>query len=212
MSLVDALAQQDELIRAGEINDRTGTGGYRVVGRMIELRHELAKDANAPQRAITDAMGLVMDWKHFHNGPVIGVDRTRTQLLVLSPVPKLPDIPDPTFEYAKFVTHNGNRIPLTSIPADLRLTLKNADGSRPEGLDGENEAPRMLPQRYVDHASGTFGEYMVFRPLTQILYKMDGIVGMALIEFDQEAPEKAAFLLNPATGKGYFVGGRFILR
>ena len=214
LTLADAIEQQNKLIRMGELNEHTNDGGYRVLGRLIELRHELAKGANHPDRAITDKVGLTMDWRHFHNGPLLGLDRARTQLLVISPVPPLPDIPDPNFEFSKFVELDGNRIPLTSIPAEMRKTLKNSDGSIPAGLDGEMERPQMRKQRFVEHCSGTFDKFMVFRPITQALYKIEGLVGMALIDFfpDSYSGDCPTFFLDPATGEGHFIGGRMVLR
>jgi len=214
LSLGDAIEQQNKLIRMGELNEHTNDGGYRVLGRMMEMRHELSKGANAPQRALTDLTGLTMDWKHFHNGPLLGLDRTRTQLLVITPVPPLPDLPDPSFEFSKFVELDGNRIPLASIPMEMRKTLKNGDGSPVAGLDGEIERPKMIKQKYVEHASGYWDRFMVFRPVTQVLYKMEGIVGMALIDFsaDPYREDMPTFLMDPANGEGHFIGGKMLLR
>lgn len=212
LSLSDQIRLQRELMAEGEYDPQSGKG-YIVLGRMIELRHELAKDGNAPARSITDRAGLVLDWKHFHNGPVIARDRASRNLFITSRVGPLPDLPDPDFEFTKFVLLDGNKVPLKSIPVDMRKTLKNSDGSRVEGLDGESEAPRMIKQRYVDHARGTFEEFMVIGPVTQVLFKIDGIVGMSLISFSGDAytGEMPMFLLNPANGEAHFAGGQFTI-
>src|SRR5579872_3974020 len=47
LSLGDAIEQQNKLIRMGELNEHTNDGGYRVLGRMMEMRHELSKGATA---------------------------------------------------------------------------------------------------------------------------------------------------------------------
>jgi hypothetical protein len=214
MSLADAISRQNELIRAGEYNERSGTGGFRVLGRLIELRHERPAEGQVPARDITDKVGLSLDWKHFHNGPLLGMDRSCTQLLVISKVGPLPDIPDPNWKLGQFVELDGNLIPLASIPAEMRATLKNRDGSSVSGLDREQEKPPMRAQHFIEHASGTWGSYLVIRPLTQALYKIDGLVGMNLIDFSSSIGEgnSPAFLLDPATGEGHFLGGQFHLR
>jgi hypothetical protein len=190
--LAAALEQQDALIRAGEFNERTGQGGFRVLGKLIELRMEVARDANAPSRALAAKIGNVLDWKHHHNGPLLGCDPMRRQLLMLSPVPPLPDIVDPSWKPTKFIKMDFGSIP------------------------DENEVRPMIKQSFEDHASGrwTGTNFLVFRPLTQALYKLDRVIGMSLISFASNIADgtSPAFLLDVTTGKGHFLGGSFGLR
>ncbi|HWE00682.1 MAG TPA: hypothetical protein VG345_16640 [Bryobacteraceae bacterium] len=205
MPLAEAVAQQNELVRQGEFNSKTGLGGFRVLGRLIEIRHERPTGGNTPARAITDTVGLSLDWKHFHNGPPIGLDRSRTQLLFLDRVPPLPEMIDPNWMPSQFVEVGGNRVPLGSVPKDMYKTL---------GITAELEAPPRVKQNFVSHGCGTWGDFLVIGPLTQALYKIDGIVGMNLIDFASStyAGDSPMLLINPATGEGHFLGGRFLLR
>lgn len=201
MALEDILRQRNEMARQGEIN-ASGIGGFRVIGRLIELRHEVAKDANSPNVELAKKTGVVMDWRHFHNGPVLALSKDK-QLLIIGKVPMLPTITDPTWRPTQKVKlKNGDEI--------LAVAL-SADELQARGIKLD-EQPQ-IKQNFVSHMSGTFGDFMVCRPLTQALYKMDGIVGFGLIRFANDAytAESPAFFFNPGTGEGHFYGGQFFL-
>lgn len=200
LTLEDVLKHQTELIKQGEYNERSGLGGYRVLGRLIELRHEISKDANEPNREETKKIGVSMDWRHFHNGPLMGLTKDRTQLLFLSKVNPLPDIVDPDYKQTQMVKTDYGLIPAASLS--------------PEALKAQNitlEKTPMKKQRFIDHMSGTFGNFMVCRPLTQALFKIDGLIGMTTIDFasDVYTGESATFFLDTETGEGHIYGGQF---
>jgi hypothetical protein len=202
MTLADILEAQNGIVRQGEYNERSGQGGYRVIGRMIQLVHEVARDANHPDEEVTKKIGVTMDWRHFHNGPLLGVTKDRSQILFLSKVPPLPDLIDPNWKRTQYVEMPYGRVPADALSEEQ---LKAA------GIKLEN--PPKIKQRFVEHMSGTWGDFMVCRPLTQILFKMDGIIGMTTIDFanDVYTGESAAFFLNPVTGEGHIYGGQFVI-
>jgi hypothetical protein len=203
VTLEDILRMQNELVRQGEVNRASGIGGFHQIGRLIELRHEVAKDANSPNKELALKTGVVMDWRHFHNGPPLGISKDRSTLLITGRVTPLPTITDPNWHPTQKVKlENGDEI----LAAALSAAELEARGIK---LD---IAPQ-IKQNFVSHMSGTFGDFMVCRPLTQALYKMDGIPGFGIIRFanDVYSGESAAFFLNPATGEGHFYGGQFFL-
>jgi hypothetical protein len=204
----ETIHRQRALVDRGEITKENGQGGYTVLGRLIELRYELTPDHRVPTHLRPDLRGLVIDWGNPQNGPLVGRARGAEELLVISKVKPLPDIPDPTFVPETFVTWNNNRIPLASIPPDMRANLKNDDGSAVGGVDQQIGHPRMMKQRFVDHCAGTVGEFMVFRPLTEGLVKLAGLPQLLKIAFESQGAAQAGFYLNPATGIAHFLGGK----
>lgn len=203
-----SIERQNELVRRGEISKQNGQGGYTVFGRLIELRYELTGEQKPPEHLRNDIRGLVIDWGNPKNGPLLGRSGDGKELLVISPVGPLPEIPDPTFVQRTMITWNENTIPLASIPPDMRHGLKNSDGSLVPGTDQEISRPRMMKQHFVDHCAGTMGEYMVFRPLTEGLVKLVGVAHLLKVRFGGAAETQPGFYLNPQTGEGHFIGGR----
>jgi hypothetical protein len=201
-----SIERQNELVRRGEITKENGQGGYTIFGRLIELRYELTGEQKPPEHLRNDLRGLVIDWCNPKYGPLLG--RAGQELLVISKVQPLPDIPDPTFQQKTMVIWNNNLTPLVSIPPDMRKGLKNSDGSLVEGTDQEITRPRMMKQRFADHCAGTMGEYMVFRPLTEGLVKLVGVAHLLKVKFESAGATQPGFYLNPATGEGHFLGGK----
>jgi hypothetical protein len=201
LSLYDKLQMQNALVKEGEIN-RDGVGGYREIGRMIELRHEIAKDGNSPNVAAAKKTGVVLDWLHYHNGPRLGLSKDRTQLLIIGKVQMLPPIKDPNWKLTQMVKMDYGQVPAAALSPEQ---LKEA------GITLED--PPMVKQSFGEHARGTFGDYMVIGPLTQALYKIEGIKGMTLIRFasDVYTGESPMFYVQPGTGEGHFCGGQFFL-
>jgi hypothetical protein len=201
LELENILELRAQWAREGEIN-RNGVGGYTTLGRLIELRHEVAKDANSPNIEMAKKMGVVMDWRHFHNGPLLGLSRDK-QLLFIGKVNPLPTLTDPDWKLTQMVDMPYGRIPAASLSAKelqergIRLEI----------------APQ-LKQNFTSHMSGTFGDFVVCRPLTQASVKMDGIPGFLLIKFanDVYTGESAAFFLNLMTGEGHIYGGQFVMQ
>ena len=200
VTLENILEIQSDLVRQGEYNERSGLGGYRHLGQMMEMRHEIAKDANQPDQEVSRKIGLVMDWRHFHNGPAIGLTKDRSQILILGKVPPLPEVVDPTYKPSQMVKTAYGMISAAALP--------------PEELESRGiklEKTPMMKQRFVDHMSGTFGKFMLCRPLTQILFKIDGQIGMTTIDFQSDPYDgtSATFFLDTATGEGHIYGGKF---
>lgn len=202
VTLQDMLNARNELVRQGEFNERTGAGGYRLIGKMIEMRHEVAKDSNAPDREETKKIGVTMDWRNYHNGPALGLTRDRTQLLIIGKVNPLPDIIDPSWIPTQFVNMPYGRIAAAALSPEER---------KASGI--VLEEPPKAKQRFVDHMSGRLENFMVCRPLTQILFKIEGVQGMTTIDFTADPYpgtfKHSAFLLDPANGEGHIIGGQF---
>ena len=221
-SLGDVFKMQNEVVRLGEANEARGIAGYRVIGRLIELRHELARDANAPgqegivgtsaaqqerARAALNKTGLSMDWRHYHNGPMLAVYPARSpqQLLVIGKVNPLPKIPDPDWRESQMVQMSYGQIRASMLSAkeitDLGITLE--------------ERP-MIEQDFMDHAIGRLrgSATVVVSPLTQALYKVEGLQNMNLIDFSADVYDgtQPAFFVNLETGEAHFHGGKFLMR
>ena len=199
-NLMDILEAQNEIVRQGEFNERSGLGGYRVLGRLIQIMHETARDANAPPDSLARKIGVTMDWRHYHNGPLLGLTKDRSQILFLSKVNPLPEIIEPGWVPTQYVDMPWGRVAAAALS--------------PEQLKAAGivlEKPPMVKQRFLDHMSGRLGEkFMVCRPLTQILFKIEGVQGMATIDFEADSytGDHAAFFIDPSTGEGHIYGGQ----
>jgi len=208
MGLEAAIEARRELVRRGEITKSNGQGGYTILGSLVEIRYERTPDHGPmPEHLRFDVRGCVIDWVSPKTAPLVGLDRAKTQLLVVSHVPPLPDIADPSFRQVEFITWNHNRIPLASVPPEMRDHLKNQDGSIVRGTDRDVTKPKMIKQRFVDHCCGSLGEFMVFRPITEALVKLSGIVALQKILFSKKGRDWPGFYLNADTGEGHFLGG-----
>lgn len=214
------IERQRELIRAGEITRENGQGGWTAFGKLIELRYELTPDKPKPAKHLcSDLRGNVVDWGNPRSGPLLGKARDGKTLLIVSGVDPLPPFPDPRFELGEFVEFNGNMVPLKSIPPDMRERMKRGEikntwgkhgavANEISGLDQKLKNPRMIEQRYIDHACGTMGEFLVIRPLTEGLIKLVGINLLPKIYFESDGATAAGFYLNPLTGEAFFLGGK----
>ena len=196
--------------RRGEITRANGQGGYTIFGRLLELRYTRTNDHPpiAPMmQEFFDRQGCVLDWMNPQSGPLLA--RTRNdELIVIGQVPELPEKPDLGFLLDTFVVYNENKIPLASIPPDMRKGLKNSDGTPVPGTDQALRKPRMIKQRFADHCRGAMGNFMVFSPLTEGLVKLAGISALPKIYFHANGASQPGFFLDPATGEGHFCGGR----
>lgn len=210
---IDAVvAKQNELVRRGEITRENGQGGYTVFGRLVEIRYELTEDHHPPAWMLEMAKvrGLVIDWGSPKEGPLLGKSRDG-ELLVISKVSPLPDIPDLSFTQHTMIRLDGNEIPLSSIPIDMRPGLKNSDGTPVIGTNQEIIKPKMQRQNFVDHCTGHIGRLMVFRPIFEGLVKLAGIASMVKIKFEAQGAVMPGFYLDPESGEGHFIGGKVVL-
>lgn len=213
MGLQAQIERRREIVRRGEITRENGQGGYTILGSLIEIRYERTADhGDVPTHLRFDVRGNVIDWVTPKNSPLVGLDRAKSILLVVSKVPALPDITDPSFLPQEFVTIDGNRVPLASVPLEMRDRIRsqqmtNSDGTRITGADQKITKPKMIKQRYADHACGWMGEFMVFRPITEALVKLAGIAALQKIFFQKSGNDWPGFYLDPETGEGHFLGG-----
>lgn len=214
-SLADAIERRRELMRRGEITSDNGQGGYRVLGKLVELRYERSSDhPPIPEKLKLwfQLNGNVIQWDSNHHDPkqrrcpLLGISRQGT-LLFASKVPALPQVADPNFSLSSFVVMDGNRIPLAAIPPDMRANLRNSDGTPVVGIDKKTEQPLMLDIRFADHCCGSMGEFFLTRPITEGLVKLAGVAALQKIFFTPHGEEFPGFYLDPATGEGHFLGG-----
>jgi len=113
-----------ELVRRGEITRENGQGGYTVFGRLLELRYELTSEREAATHLRNDIRGLVLDWGNPKQGPLLGKG-VSGELLCISKVGPLPDIPDPSIvDVGPTVILDGNEIPLKLIPPRCRASIR----------------------------------------------------------------------------------------
>jgi hypothetical protein len=201
VTLDDVIARHRQLKRMGEYNERSGHGGYIVLGRVMQIVHEVVRDANAIDEDLAKRIGVSMDWRHFHNGPTIACTPDRQELLIIGPVQPLPEIPDPTWKQ-KMV-----EMPWGTVNAGV-LTEEEL---KAKGITLSKQ--RMIKQRFIDHMTGTYGDFMVCQKLTQILFKMDGVIGMTTIDFidhNHYTGESASFFLDTLkNGEAFIIGGGF---
>jgi len=213
---VDAIIERHrDYIRAGEITKQNGQGGYSILGRMVEVRYELTEEHRPPKwlRDQADSMkgklGLALDWGTTGKGPLLAQSRNEKALLIVSPIEPLAPVPDPEFTQQTFVTWNDNKIPLISIPPDMRKGLKNSDGSIVEGTDQPIKRPLLREPKFMDHCRGNVGPYLIVGPLTEGLIKLKGIYGLMKVFFQSDGVNAPALWLDPESAEGYFVGGKF---
>jgi hypothetical protein len=118
------------------------------------------------------------------NWPLLAVSKGRDDLLIMTSVPHPPDLPD-TNHWA---------------PTD-----------HPGWASRGAQRPVMYPQRYRDRTTTFFKDFLVIQPVDHILYKPMGDPTFAVLRchtgFDGT---KMAFLIDPNTGEGHFIGGRFL--
>lgn len=198
------------LLRCGEITRENGQGGWSVLGKLIELRYERTSDhAEIPERlrALFAAKGNVLDWGDAKSAPLVGTDRARSILLMVSAAPPLPEQIDPRFKPQEFVELDGNRIPLLCVPPHYRDRLANRDGTRVRGREQKITQPEKISARFVDHACGAMGPFLVVRPLTEGWIQLAGVKALQKVVFEPRGEEYPGLYLDPQTGEGHFLGG-----
>ena len=96
MGIATAFTLEDQLKLQRE---RVQRGEFTPLGRLVKVILEPARDAPLPPREQTRVVGVSMDWQRL--GPTLGLSLDQRDLLIISPVPPLPRIPDVTWKPAK---------------------------------------------------------------------------------------------------------------
>lgn len=198
-----------DLMRRGEITRDNGQGGWIVLGKLLELRYERTADHGPiPQhlQSIFATKGNVLDWQQPKFAPLIGTDRGRSVLLVVSDVGPLPDVIDPKASQQQFVELDGNKIPLGCIPPNYLERMQKM-GRRVKGANQTLDKPETIQQKFVDHACGSMGEFLVIRPITEAWVQLSGVKAIQKLIFQPRGNDYPGFYLNPATGEAHFLGG-----
>jgi hypothetical protein len=191
---------QNDQVRAGEWTGASSTGKYVVLGFLLQIVLEIARDAAHPDLSVTKRIGHTLDWMHYKRAPMIAQSVSPSglghDLLIVGAVPPLPDIPDPAWKQ-KMATQQ-----------EIEAAMKTPDGWQPD------RAP-MVKQKLEERSSAVLKDssFLIFQPVTQILFKLNGVPGFRQIEADTSPADgtKLAFLLDPNIGEGHFYGGRYVI-
>ena len=188
-SPADVLAWQRGLI---------ASSNYEEIGRAWVIVLEASAGAAVPERRVTDAMGVRLEFFGYGQKgqpllPRIAQSRDRRTLLLLDPIVKsdgtvgLPDVPDPTWE--------------PPIPTEEQVT----------GEWNPKPAP-MIPQELAERARGRLKgtNYLVFGPVTQVLIRPEGLPE-GWIAYCGGGPDgkQMELLVDENTGESFFFGGQF---
>ena len=147
---------------------------------------EPARDAAIPTEAVAHPrMGIRVDY--YGRGPMLELSPEQTALLVRGDARPPTEIPDP------------NWVP--PVP-------RQEDTVRPDWRPAQ---PPMVKQRLEDRAAGTHGQFLVLQPVSQILVRRLDAASWTLVRCaaDPATGNHMAFLVDPASGEGFFYGGRF---
>lgn len=187
-SVGDILKYQLECVR---------TGQFEYLGKIKCIVLEAAAGANLPAAAVTNRVGLRLDF--YNEGPALAQTLDRSQLLFVSPIVRadgragLPDIPDPDWK------------PPIFTPTQAMIEGKEAYPAAPV-------AP-MIPQRLEERATGLLKgtNFLVFEPVAQVLIHPEGIADYWLIEgrAHQGTGTHLALIVDRVTGQAHFYGGMF---
>ena len=180
LTLEDVLKLQRERVRRGE---------FTLLGRLVKVVLEPARNAPLPPREQTRVLGVSLDWQDI--GPTLGLSFDQQDLLIVAPVPPLPKIADPTWKPPLGVDTYGAPLP----------------GFTPQ-------APPLIEQRYENFTNARVrnSTFLVFSPVAQVLFRMLSAPAFRIIKgsagFDGT---QLTLLIDPTTGEGHFYGGRFII-
>ena len=138
---------------------------------------------------LQQVQSTIMDW-YGKAGPLLGLTHDAREILVITPMVPLPPIPDPTWKHSGKVQGNG-------------------------GL--RHEKPPMVEQSMLDRATGVIesqeGDWLVFQPLQQIMFKAHGAAAWGIIECHADPEGRhAALLYHPRTEEAHFCFGSKHLR
>jgi len=197
MGIATAFTLEDQLKLQRE---RVQRGEFTPLGRLVKVILEPARDAPLPPREQTRVVGVSMDWQRL--GPTLGLSLDQQDLLIISPVPPLPRIPDVTWKAPPF--------------PQVRDPNWKSTGPAPLIVDPSYKAPDapLIEQRYENFTNARVknSTFLVFSPVAQILFRMLSAPAFRMIKssagFDGT---QLTLLIDPTTGQGHFTGGRFII-
>jgi hypothetical protein len=175
---------------------RSRAGDFIVLGTMMTIVFEASKGVRGPAAAVTNRMGLNLDW--MSHGPRIALSTDHYDLLLPDPLPPLPKMRDP------------NWIPTPRYaPED--------SPQRGTGLPPIMDGP-MVEQSFFERANGRINDadgrlFLVFCPVAQIalMPRSQACFHIIAASFDPADRTDMALLINPDSKRAYFVGGRFTL-
>lgn len=171
---------------------------YRIIGKLLSVHFEGRRDI----RGLSQSRSLggdsfcekrrqlwsscTLDWLHYRKAPDFAVGLIGGNYLLPNGLTPLPDIPHPEF----VATKAGMICP--RIPQSLCGCP----------IVGDRVCGKIKDKRGV--------EWLVIYPVTQLalmLYAGGGGFGMVRGYADRATGTHPAFLINPETSEGYFVGG-----
>ena len=167
-SVEDRLTVQRDCVRQGK---------YMPLGRLVCVVLEAARDANTPPRDITKVYGVRMDW--LSTGPLIGVSLDFHDLLIATPLPPLPKIPNPAW------------VPSGNGGAKTPYIEQRWEDFASGRLRGTNF---LLFQPVAQ---------ILYRPANIPAFRI------IKAETDLADGTKLALLVDPVNGQAHFYGGRF---
>ena len=137
--------------------------------------------------------GRTLDW--FDVGPAIGMSPGDVDLLTLSPVPPLPDKPDPAWK--------PEEVSEKAIKEAIDATGKWAPPRAP--------LVKQLPEdRGARRIRGS--NILLFEPVHQALFRPEGTNVFGCVTGYSFGDTVPTFAWNFDTGRGYFYGGRWIVK
>jgi hypothetical protein len=172
-------------------------GQVKRLGKMIKLvLGEVPSGVTLRMSAAEIAKeGRTLDW--FERGPVIGLSPGDVDLLVASPVVPLPDKPDP------------NWIAPVTTQAEIERAVTESGRWTPPRAP---LVPQLPEDRGARRIKGT--NTLLFEPVHQVLFRPEGINVFGCVEAmtDDASGTVMTFVWNFDEGRGYFYGGRFLVK
>lgn len=169
---------------------------FTILGRLhwILLDHEGMRVPN-PQEAVYQRN--LFDWQGI--GPMLGLSADEQDLLILNAVPHPPDIT--VTDTQKF--HYEHERASESYPHGREIAVIDTPAKK-------------IEQRYRDRTCERFRldgmSFLHFCPVAKILIKPKGYAAWQTLSCETGFDDtRTAFLVNRRTGRGHFVGGRFVL-
>lgn len=176
--------------------DFIARGQFRRLGKMIKIvLGEVPRDVpmNLSQAEILTE-GRTLDW--FEQGPLIALSPSDVDLLVVSPVPALPDKVEPGWI----------RPTATQEEIDRSIAEKGIWKPAPAPL------VRQIPEnRGARRIRGT--NILLFEPVYQVLFRPEGTNVFGAVQAVGESNGTVmTFVWNFDDANGYFYGGRFVVK
>lgn len=182
---------------------------YTVVGRLLVLLFALEEmDAPLPTHGMFQESKLHKFWKSVRN-PFIERGERPAERILRQAVEQAAD-DDPVFQRESIDwMQTGPRLALSDDAADLLLIDPVAHP--PDLNDARTKPPILREQRYRDRTSKAFDNFLVLKPVRQILYRPASAASFALVDVQPDHKgNPMAFLIDPLRSEGHLIGGRFL--